>query len=70
MMMDNEQMLFDIENAWMDYNASIVSHAGKTASRDRLANILINYTPDILKLMKPEVAVTGDVATGTKKKGK
>lgn len=70
--MDNEKLLFELENAWMDYNASIVSHAGKTNARERLANILINNTPDIIELLKTneEVVVTGDVATGTKKKGK
>ena len=68
----NENMLFEIENAWINYNAAVVSHAGKNAARERLANVLINNTPELIKLLKGEekTPVTGDVPESVPKKKK
>ena len=72
-----EKLAHTIETQWMAYNASVISRLHPDVERQRLANLLINNTPDIIAALKAYEPVTDVVITGdegeppkkTRKKG-
>lgn len=46
------ELVKQIETAWMEYNAALVSRLHIKETKQALGNILINATEDILKALK------------------
>lgn len=60
-----KELAHKIETQWMTYNAAVISRLHPDTEKQRLANLLINNTPDIVAALRAyepatEVVITGD----------
>ena len=61
-----KELAHRIETQWMTYNAAVISRLHPEVEKQRLSNLLINNTPDIIAALKAYEPVTEVVITGDK----
>ena len=64
--MDAKELATNIENAWMTYNAAVVSRLHPKVEKERLANLLINNINDIIPALRAYAPETVTVITDEK----